>query len=510
MERDGNKISLWQDNTHSVIKSTTDLSAVYDVVIVGGGVTGVATSLLLQQAGKKCLLVDMHNLGFGTTGGTTAHLNTLLDTPYSTISKNFNEDTSRMVASAASRAIKLIEDHIEIYQIDCEFKRAAAYLFSENEEESKTLLEIYEASKNAGLDIELTATMPLNAAFEKCVRANDQAKFHPLKYIFGLAEQFQNLGGHIVEHCKVESSEEVDNLIMINSTKGLITCKKMIYATHIPPGINLVHLRCAPWRSYAIACTLQNDHYPEGLVYDMKDPYHYYRSQVIDGKTYLIAGGKDHKTGDATNTEQSFRELKAHVENIFDVKDITHQWSSQYFEPADGLPYIGVLPGAGDNYYVATGFGGNGMIYSHIAAQELTSIITSGHSAFNSIFSPTRLKPVAGFTNFIDHNADVVKHFIGKFINPEHLEELASLAPGEGKVVKINGHMVAVSKEHDGKLHAVSSICTHMKCNVAWNGAERSWDCPCHGARYSIDGQLLTGPASHDLEVISLATLMEA
>lgn len=504
MQRDGTKPSVWQNGEGFTAAEIFLRPEGYDVVVVGGGMTGVMTALELQRLGRKCLLVEAHTLAFGTTGGTTAHLNTLMDTPYTTITKNFGADASKAVASAAADVIDTIEDNIDTLNIACDFERTDAYLFSQDEKESSELEDIFQASRDAGVAVEFVNELPIPTSYQKCMRATDQAKFHPLRYLFALAAEFEKLGGHVLENCMVENVKEVDRGLLVTSSRGNIAANTVVYATHIPPGINILHLRCAPWRSYALALKLAGDRYPEGLMYDMKDPYHYYRTQMIDGEEFLIVGGKDHKTGDTENTNTPFLLLRAHVEGIFDVAEITHQWSSQYFEPADGLPYIGVMPGHSKNVFVATGFGGNGMIYSHVAAKELTSLIVSGNSLFDNLFSPSRIKPIAGFTNFVEHNADVVRHFVGKLLGDDHLEQFSSMAKGDGKVVKLDGESVALSKDLNGVLHAVSSVCTHMKCHVAWNVAELTWDCPCHGARYSMDGKVLTGPASHDLEPVAL------
>jgi glycine/D-amino acid oxidase-like deaminating enzyme/nitrite reductase/ring-hydroxylating ferredoxin subunit len=510
MQRDGTKPSLWQKVSDFTPANIFTRPEGYDVVIVGGGMTGVVTAFELQRQGQKCLLVEAHTLGFGTTGGTTAHLNTLLDTPYTTITKNFGADASWKVAKAASDAIKGIEFNIGDFDISCEFTRADAYLFSQDDKESKTLENILEASRAAGLAVDFCPTLPIPIAFEKCLRASDQGKFHPLRYLFAMAVEFEKSGGHILDHCRVENVNKGDDGILVESSRGNILTSNVIYATHIPPGVNLLHLRCAPWRSYAMALKLSNGAYPRDLIYDMKDPYHYYRTQIIDGEEFFIVGGKDHKTGDTENTNAPFISLRSHVAGIFDVAEVTHQWSSQYFESADGLPYIGAMPGQSSNVYVATGFGGNGMIYSHVAAKELTSLIVFGQSLYDDLFSPTRIKPIAGFNNFMDHNKDVVKHFATKFLGAENLDQFAGLAPGEGKVVKLEGDLMALSKDQNGMLHSVSAICTHMKCQVVWNVAERTWDCPCHGARYSMDGKVFTGPADRDLEKIELISLAKS
>jgi glycine/D-amino acid oxidase-like deaminating enzyme/nitrite reductase/ring-hydroxylating ferredoxin subunit len=508
MERDGLNRSLWQDVQSFIPKPLSAFESHYDVVIVGGGMTGIVTAFTLQNAGRKCLVVERHNLGFGTTGGTTAHLNTLLDTPYTIISKNFGESASRTVAGAAGTAIKTIEANIARFDIDCAFSETQAYLFSQTEKESEDLEEIVTASVSAGLRAELTTELPLPTTFQKAARFEDQAKFHPMKYLFAMAKALEDLGGQIKEGCQVASIEENDGQVRVHSSLGEITANTVVFATHIPPGINILHLRCSPWRSYAMAVKLHDeDAYPEGLIYDMQDPYHYYRTQKIDNKPYLIVGGKDHKTGENCDTEQVFLKLRAHIQKDFNIREVTHQWSSQYFEPVDGLPYIGNLPGTEKNIYVATGFGGNGMIYSHVAAMELTHQIMSGKSLFENLFSPGRIKPVAGFKNFIGHNADVVKHFVGKWFTTEHLTSMSELSNGEGKVVKFEDHMVAMSRDDRGNPHAISPVCTHMGCHVVWNRTEHTWDCPCHGARYSQDGIVLTGPATRHLDILELEEL---
>lgn len=508
MKRDGSTTSLWQNIDFTPHPIT--LGNCYDAIIVGGGMTGISTALKLQKTGNKCLLVEAFNIGFGTTGGTTAHLNTLLDTPYSTIAKNFGEQATRIVADAARGAIKLIEQNIYNYSIQCDFKKVPAYLYAQDKKEATALEEICKAGKTAGIDMDFKSNLPIQVPFVKVLKVEGQAKFHPLKYLVTLALEFEQIGGHILTDCVVEDAIQNHNTISVQTSRGLMHCSKIVYATHIPPGINLLHLRCAPWRSYAMAAKLNNDQYPSGLIYDMKDPYHYYRTQVIDDEPFLIAGGKDHKTGDVDNSAELFNKLRAHIETIFSIKEITHQWSSQYFESTDGLPYIGVLPGKGDPFYVATGFGGNGMIYSHVAATELTSLINNQGSQFDNLFSPSRIKPIAGFANFVDHNKDVVKHMLGKYFATDELEELAEIVPGDGKVVKIDKAHVAVSKDMNGKIHAVSSVCTHMKCDVNWNNAEHTWDCPCHGARYDMDGMVLTGPASQNLEPVKLNEHVES
>lgn len=509
MQRDGALQSLWQENMPDYPARHTSIPEnIYDILVVGGGMAGIATALVLQQSGKTCIVAEAHTLGFGTSGGTTAHLNTLLDNPYNKIETNFGENNSQVLASVTREALELIKRNIETHQIACGHSELPGYLYSQNDDQTKELDKIYEASLKAGLDIKYTDEIPVPIPFEKAVIVERQGQFHPSKYLFGIAKAFESLGGVIVQGCRVEGVEEND-ILEAKTTMGVIRARHLIYATHIPPGVNLLHFRCAPYRSYAMAVKLKDDSYPDALAYDMYDPYHYYRTQEVNGQKYLIAGGEDHKTAHEENTEACFTRLEAHVRTYYEVESIERKWSSQYFEPADGLPYIGHLPGGAQNMWVATGFGGNGMTYSHVTALLFHEIFVSRENKYADLFNPNRIKPVAGFANFVKENADVVSNMIGGYLSIEKLESLSDLAHGEARIVKYEGHRLALYKDDGGQLHAVNPVCPHAKCSVAWNSAEKSWDCPCHGSRFSFNGELLTGPARSDLEVVKLKRLVE-
>jgi len=505
--RDGAMISLWQDNISTyapVNKHNPD--TLYDVIIVGGGITGMSTALLLQQAGKQCIVLEKDNLCFGTTGGTTAHLNTLLDTTYADIASGFGEDAPALVANAARAAIQLIRNNIYAYDIECGFMERTAYVFAESEDEVKELDKIYTASvEKAALKMQYTDTIPIPVPFTKAISIEEHASFNPTEYVYGIAKAYEAAGGVILQDCHVTDVQDNDT-ITATTSKGSLYSKALVYATHIPTGVNLLHLRCTPWRSYALALELDNDDaYPDGLVYDSKDPYHYYRTQTVKGKKYLIAGGNDHKTAHEENTEHCFIRLEAYFRNYFNIQHVAYKWSSQYYESADGLPYIGNLPGHNNNIFVATGFGGNGMTYSGVAALLLSDMIIGKENEWMKLFNPNRIKPIAGFTNFIKQNADVVVELVHSIIPADTLHSLAELAKGEARVVDYEDKKIALYKDEEGELHAIGSTCTHLKCTVSWNNAEKSWDCPCHGARFSCDGKVLTAPADRPLPKIDIS-----
>lgn len=512
MKRDGACNSLWQDSTDdAMLSSQIPAGRNFDVIIAGAGITGITTGLQLQKAGKSVLICESQTMGFGTTGGTTAHLNTFLDTPYGVIQNKFGEKDAQLVARSIRQALELIKSNVQTYQVDCGYAELPAYLFSQDDKQSKDLEDIIKAAHECNVHASWDEKIPIPVEFQKVVKFGGQATFHPTRYLAALARAFENAGGVLLENCRITAVDEGEESHTVTTAFGEFRTRYFIYATHVPPGVNLLHFRCAPYRSYAMAVKLQNEsQYPDALVYDMYDPYHYYRTQVIDGEKYLIVGGEDHKTGHQENTEDCFRKLEAHIRKYFSVSEIVNKWSSQYYEPTDGLPYIGHLPGHPGTMYVATGYGGNGMVLSNVAALTLTDMIVSGESEYEELYDPNRIKLVAGFSNFMKEAADVVGKLIEKVLPTDKLDELADMANGEARVVKYEGHRLAIYKDENGTVHALNSACTHIKCEVAWNNAERSWDCPCHGSRFSVTGEVLTAPARKDLEKIPVETLQKA
>lgn len=511
IQRDGAAISLWQSTPEIYKPMNQPANINFDAIIVGGGITGITLALQLQSKGLQCVVLEANTICFGTTGGTTAHLNTLLDTPYTDVIKNFGEDKAAQLAAAAKDAIDLVKQNIAVYNIDCGFEDASAFLFSQDDSQTKELEDIYDACNRVHLNAAYSNVIPVPIPFEKAIEVRGQGKFNPVQYVYALAQAYEKKGGIIVQNCRVlshsERRDEIASTGIIEvetSTDQTFFGRSLVYATHIPTGVNLLHFRCAPYRSYAMAVKLSDGGYPADLAYDMYDPYHYYRTQKVNDELFLIAGGEDHKTAHEENTSKAFLALETHLKKYFNIADIPYRWSSQYYEPTDGLPYIGKLPGAEPGVYVATGFGGNGITYSHVASISLTDLIINGKSRYENLFDPSRVKPVAGFKNFVMENADVVKQLVSKLMPADELESLSALAKGEAKVIEFENEKVALYKDNSGNLHAVNPACTHVKCQVAWNAVEQSWDCPCHGARYDADGKVLSAPAHLNLKHIEL------
>jgi glycine/D-amino acid oxidase-like deaminating enzyme/nitrite reductase/ring-hydroxylating ferredoxin subunit len=500
--RDGENLSPWQNqNELSPANAVLYGSNQYDVLIVGAGITGMSAGLLLQNAGKQVLIVDARRPGFGTTSGTSAHINTFADTTYTEAKSAFGAEGAQLFAEAIKEGFSLIKNNIENYQIDCDYESKPGYLYAENADQVKQLEDVYNGAVDVGVPVEYVTDVPTPVKFEKALLFPEQAQFHPIKYLQGLQAAFEKAGGKLLEETMIDEVSKEGDGHMAKAGELRIHATSVIYATHIPPKITSFSFRCAPYRSYVLAVKLKGKNYPDALIYDMEEPYHYFRTHVIDGQPLLLVGGNDHKTGH-DDPEKAFEDLEKYTRKHYGVSSVKYRWSSQYYIPVDGFPYIGQMPEASAGTYCATGYNGNGMMLGSVAAKILCDLIVKKESPYEKIFSPSRTKPIDGFSDFIKENADVVYHFVADRISVKETDSLKRLAKGSGKVVEFEGKKIAAYRDENDELHTLSPVCTHAGCIVNWNQSEQSWDCPCHGARFDIDGKVLTGPADQDLAKI--------
>jgi glycine/D-amino acid oxidase-like deaminating enzyme/nitrite reductase/ring-hydroxylating ferredoxin subunit len=499
--RDGLLHSAWQMPQEASVNTPALSSEVYDCLIIGAGITGLTAAVLLQQAGKKVALAEAHNVGFGTTGGTSAHINTFADTSYPEAQNAFGEEGAQMFADAINEGSGLIKKLVNDLNIDCDHEEKMGYLYAENDDEAKQLADIYDGFVQVGVAADYTQNVPTPVPFVKALEIPGQAQFHPIKYLLALKDAFITAGGQLLENTLIDKLEHQDGIHIAHAEAGQIRAKKVIYATHLPPGINVFSFRCAPYRSYVLAVKLQSGNYPDALIYDMQDPYHYVRTHEVDAEKLLLIGGNDHKTGH-DDPEKAFAELEEYARKYYDIASVKYRWSSQYYIPADGLPYIGQIPFMADGVYTATGYNGNGMMLGSISAKILADKVLGVENKYENLFSSSRIKPIDGFLEFVKENADVAYHFVADRFGLEETDSLQQLQPGTGEIVKFNDKKMAVYRDKEGTIHALSPVCTHAGCIVNFNAAECTWDCPCHGGRYAIDGTVLTGPPTKPLSQI--------
>jgi len=382
------------------------------------------------------------------------------------------------------------------YGIACEFLRVPGYLYTETDRDVDMLHRELDAMLRAGLPVSGIRDIGLPFPVKYAIEVGNQAMFHPLKYLHGLADAISGQGVTIYEHTAIGEVKEEDGRVEVKIDGGSVSAGALIYATHIPPGLKPVDTQVAPYRSYVIACKTERQ-YPVGLFWDTARPYNYIRVYHDGTQTWLIGGGKDHKTGQESDTESPYQALDGFLRDHFQVRTIEYRWSAQVYEPVDGLGYIGVEPGTKSIYY-ATGYAGNGMTYSNVAARLISDLILDRPNPYADLYSPSRFKPLASMADYVAENVNAAVRLIGDRL-AEDGEVYGEIANGEGKIMRVNGQQVAAYRDSNGVLNKLSPVCPHMKCIVHWNTAEKTWDCPCHGGRFTPTGEWIEGPPQHGL-----------
>lgn len=478
---------------------------VFDCVIIGAGITGLTTAFLLARAGKKVVVVEARHAGAGVTGCSSAHLTEAVDTRYATIESDFGHEGARLVAASSRHAIEFIGE-LSGDDVSVGFVRLPGYLFRDEEDEEAVDLEKeLAACQRAGLPVSSVREVPLPFRTRGGIRFENQGALNPVGYVSMLVRRLRALGVVVQEGVRVTAVDDGEPSVVHLERGESLRAAAVVFATHSPLNRVFLQTKVASYRSYLAA--FETKARLDGLFWDTANPYHYLRSVTLRGadgpRSWLLVGGADHKTGTTSETDASFEALDRYVARRFDVGAATHRWSAQVLEPVDGLPFIG-RNSLSTNSYVATGFSGNGLTFGTIAAHVLADAIQGKENPWAALYTATRIKPLAGAAQFIEENVDTAGHLVGDALAAGEVSSVAEIAPTEGKVVRVDGRRVAVFRDAAGALHAVSSVCTHLGCGVKFNPAERSWDCPCHGSRFSTDGEVLDGPAIVALERVVL------
>jgi glycine/D-amino acid oxidase-like deaminating enzyme/nitrite reductase/ring-hydroxylating ferredoxin subunit len=487
--------SLWHA-THQVrhfAPLNHDLAV--DVAIVGGGVCGVTAALLLARAGRQVALIERDRIGSGETGYTTSHLTEAVDGRYQHIVSRFGEANARLVAVASRQAMDMIERFTTELSLESGFERLTGYLYTERESDLDWLAKELDAARRASCEVQWTDHVPLPFDTRGGIAWPRQARVHPLAYLNGLAHAATAHGAVVFEGTRINDVDDGDPCVL-RAGAFKIKASDVFVAANVPVSNRFaIHTKIAAYRSYAIAMEADSLDLP-AMFWDTDDPYHYTRTQHFAGHTYLIVGGEDHRTGEQTETDAAYKRLITYAQTRFGQKPVRYRWSGQIIEPVDGLPYIGRNTGS-THVYVATGFSGNGITFGTIAASMVADQIRGITTPYDALFDATRVTPIASAVDYVSENVSYPIHLLKHRLTSLNTEDRApdELAPGEGGVFSSSEGKIAVCRDRSGKFHVVSAVCTHLACDVAWNKAEQTWDCPCHGSRFSADGKVINGPA---------------
>ncbi len=506
----GETLSCWMEEPTYPPVPLPKEHTVYGACIVGAGIAGLSTAYHLAKSGRTVVVVDAGPLYGGQSNRTTAHLSNVMDERLYHLIKMHGEENAALIVDSHRQAVHRIEEIVRTEKIDCDFLRLPGYLFNRtttfpdlNTDILGDELDAYHRIGYRRLEmIENVTDLPFYSG--PALKFQDQAQFHPVKYMNGLAKAIEAMGGRFYTHQKIKDVKDGAPAQVEFENGSIIEARSVIVATNTPINDRFtIHTKQYPYRTYAVAANVPKGSLRPALYWDTDEPYHYIRlmtGEEDEGTDTLIIGGEDHKTGQEHSTEERFIQLEDWARDHFpDITGFSYRWSGQIWKPADGIALIGKNPGD-KNIYIVTGDSGMGMTHGTIAGILLRDLIMNRRNAWEKIYDPARKPLFAGLT-YLRENLNTAWQYTD-YLKPGEVKDVAEILPGHGAVLQHGLKKVAVYRDETGQITQLSAICPHLGGVVHWNGAEKSWDCPCHGARFSAQGEVITGPANQGLKCI--------
>jgi glycine/D-amino acid oxidase-like deaminating enzyme/nitrite reductase/ring-hydroxylating ferredoxin subunit len=504
----GRTIPYWTETADLPVFGPVERDLKTDVCIVGAGIAGLSTAYQLVRRGRRVVVVDDGPPGGGETGRTTAHLASALDDRFYEIERVHGGRNARLAYESHAAAIDEIGRVVREEGIDCDFTRLDGYLILADGDEPSLLDRELAAAHRAGfLGVERVESVPALGR-RPALRFPDQGQFHVVRYLSGLIRAITAGGGRIFSGSHADAIEGGSPARVTVTGKHRITADAVVVATNSPVSDMFVtHLEQAPYRTYVIGARIPVDAVPPALWWDTADPYHYVRlagGGAARSHELLIVGGEDHKTGQAHDMDERWRCLEEWTRERFPgITEIAYRWSGQVMEPYDFMAYIGPNPDGAENVFIATGDSGQGMTHGTIASLLLPALIDGASHPWAELYRPARISPsIPSAKEWVKEQLNVAKEYVTGYVGRGDGVTVDEIAPGTGAVIARGVHKIAAYRAEDGSLHECSAVCTHLRCIVNWNDAEKTWDCPCHGSRFDPYGKVLNGPAVTPLEAL--------
>lgn len=493
---EGQPVSLWVATAGTTDYPVLSGDVETDVAVIGAGIAGLTAALALKRAGHTVAVIEAARVGTGVTGHTTGKVTSLHRLAYKEIVRGHGADTARIYGQANEAAIDHVARVVAEEGIDCDFRRVANYTYAASAEALELVRAEAALAERLGLPGTFTSDVPLPFPVKGAVRFDGQAQIHSMKYLQGLARAVDGGGSFVFEGTRALQVRD-GSPGMVQTEQGTVRARDIIVATNVPfGGQGLFDVRCHPHRSYLVAGRVDTPPLDATFI-SADDPLRSILSVSAGGKSYVLTGGEGHRVSEAGDTAARYRRLAAFAHERLGVGEIAYRWSTQDGIPLDGLPYAGLMSPTAKHVYVITGLRKWGLSNGTAAALILADTLSGRENRWAAVFNSNRITPKASARRFVRENVKTAAAVLaGKFSGrPSH----AALAPGQGTVIKVKGESTAVYKDADGSVHAVSAICTHLGCTVGFNPSDATWDCPCHGSRFSTDGTVVQGPAAKNL-----------
>jgi glycine/D-amino acid oxidase-like deaminating enzyme/nitrite reductase/ring-hydroxylating ferredoxin subunit len=493
--------SFWLETTPATDYPPLTGEISVDVAVVGAGITGITAAVLLKRAGKTVALLDSKRIVHGATGYTTAKVTSGHGASYSKIRKAFGEEGARTYAQANEAALDRIARFVDEDGIDCEFERKPNYVYAESDDEVAQLRQEAEVERKAGLEVALVDETPLPFAVSAALRLENQAQFHPRRYLLALAATLPGDGSHVFEHTRVQGVKHGEPCV-VTTERGPLRADDVVLATHLPIlDRGLFFTKAYAHRSYAVAAPIGQASDPEGMYISSGTPTRSIRTLRDGDRVFIQVGGNGHKTAEEGDTPSRYDQLERFLrEHWPGAGEIRYRWSAQDYMAHDYVPFVGRFRRRSEHLYAATGYSKWGMTNGTAAAMIISDRILGRQNPWAELYDSKRLVRRAALGSFLKENASAGVHFFADRLSRADRASVDELKPGEGALIRVRGRKTAVYRDDEGVVHTLSPVCQHLYCLVDWNPAERSWDCPCHGSRYAGDGHAIQGPTRKDLK----------
>ena len=495
--------SFWLDNFKTKSYPELDKDLNVDVCIIGGGITGISCGYYLAKNNLKVCILEKDKIMEKTSGHTTAKITSGHGLIYKYLFDSYGKDCAQKYLNSNQEAILNIKEIIDKENIDCDFEFQNNYIYTTDANSVKKIKDEVQTLKKLNYDARFLdkITLPISNV-KAAIEYHHQAQFNPIKYAEGLCNYITNNNGVIYEHSKVIKLKKVENEYNIYTTNNVVKAKYVIIATRYPvinfPGFHF--LKMYSQASYLIAIETTSPLF-KGMYINSDVPSYSFKTALHNGKRILLVGGFEHKRGAKIDLSNSYNYLIEKSKEIYPDAKVLYKWNTHDSVSLDKIPYIGDFSTFYPNVYVATGFKKWGMTTSNVAANLITDKILGKENKYEDIYDAKRLRPIKNreeFKNMLKESTHSL--LFNKLDLPAATPKDIKL--GEGKIVNDNGTKVGIYKDENGKEYKIIPKCMHLGCELSWNNLDKTWDCPCHGSRYTFEGKLIYGPSKKNLKII--------